>query len=170
MAFAALRSSWIKRESFFAKRNDWRWFADLGFSRCGKYGHLGVAIRFRIRSGPAGTHCMWEAQQNLNARPNWQIEALNFVSNSTGPCFIGGNDTDRDRAPPTGGTIRHDHVFVGKFARIELSRLSQPSHVFPTMHVALECPITGTNDRFAVVRWDSVELIGPEDETVGQAF
>jgi hypothetical protein len=127
-------------------------------------------VTFTVRSGPIGTHCSWETQNTVNPNHPWKIEAMNFSQTTTGSCRIGGDEDDLRRDPPSSGTIRHNEIFIGKFPRQSLRDLNQSRIVFPIMHVGLGCQISGTNDRVATFRWDSIELVGPDNQSVDEAF
>lgn len=123
-----------------------------------------------VRSGPAGTQCTWEPGKELKADYPWRITAMTFVTAETSKCEALGSDDDKERPAPGAGTLRHNVIHVGKFARIEMDKLHQPGDRFPSMRFALSCKNTLSNDHHVSVRWNKVELIGPDDETVDQAF
>ena len=95
---------------------------------------------------------------------------MNFQKTATSQCRADGGEQDAVRAPPTYGTLRHEHVWVGRFSRIEMASLSQPLDRFPVLHVGLTCGKTASNDHSIEVQFSDIELMGPEDETPDMAF
>lgn len=130
----------------------------------------GEDMAFKIRSGPLGGNCMWESFEKIKIDHPWKIVAMNFATTATSQCHASGDDDDLRRDPPSAGTLRHDQIFIGKFPRIVLKDLNQPADRFPIMHVSLQCGKTASNDHSIEMRMTEIELLGPENETLEQAF
>lgn len=121
----------------------------------------GDKLVFRIRSGPLGTHCTWDATENTSILPYpWRVVALNWTARASDKCQRPDVERSRPLAPP--GSLRTNWIAVGNGRQV-MADLHLPEDRLPKLLVGLHCDITLLNDHYVETVWENIEVEAPED-------